>query len=447
MALKQRNKIFLSWSGDKSKACAELFLRFLSKCVEKQFVFFSQRNLRGGDEWRQRLSEELQQSLIVIAFLTKENINDSSWITSETASVYFANEDTKIFPILIDLKESEIPTNSPWNNGPFALIQFTALETYSLINMLRDIQELFSENWKEIKNHTTEIGNIIDSIESNDKLNVSSYKTGKNNVIRAFQDNDSKFTDWAYQYHRIIHVARDLVVRNFYDSKSESVKNSEQALNLIWNKEFPKRRTALMVKYQLEIDHMLNLVEKLFKDLIYESNAKIWVCLRDLRGDGCYHNFNRSAGFPTEKRNDVTTPWEKDCEAIKKLILTTGPFGLNGEDYEETDGKTSTGQNCTLITNESQNYWPPVMKGVIDPHRKESILGAVFLKEIKDPDKGAEQGVLWWVLCINSDTRGTFDEVHRKILQGCNDIFSTVANTIIHSATQELNRTANEQNK
>ena len=108
-------KIFISWSGDKSKAVAEELHTWLRRVIHQSDPWISSRDIEQGARWSNELSHQLEDACIGIIILTRENIS-SPWILFETGSLAKILDRTFVCPYLLDLKYSEL-------QGPLAQFQ------------------------------------------------------------------------------------------------------------------------------------------------------------------------------------------------------------------------------------------------------------------------------------------------------------------------------------
>lgn len=100
-------KIFISWSGERSKAVAFALKEWLVDVLLIPEVFMSQLDLDAGTRWSQRISNELETSNFGIICLTPENMN-SKWILFEAGALSKFNDSSRLIPYVIDMPFSEV---------------------------------------------------------------------------------------------------------------------------------------------------------------------------------------------------------------------------------------------------------------------------------------------------------------------------------------------------
>lgn len=101
-------RIFLSWSGDKSKRVAEALKEWLVLLFPTLDVWLSSDDIKAGDRWARELSERLEETSFGILCLTETNLN-SPWILYEAGALSKSIAAGKIVPYLIDIDYSSLP--------------------------------------------------------------------------------------------------------------------------------------------------------------------------------------------------------------------------------------------------------------------------------------------------------------------------------------------------
>ena len=97
--------IFLSWSGDRSKAIAETFTSWISQVIQAADPWIS-RDIAKGARWGPEVSDRLSSSKVGIVCLTPENLA-SPWILFE-AGALSKTKDAYVCTFLLDLKPADV---------------------------------------------------------------------------------------------------------------------------------------------------------------------------------------------------------------------------------------------------------------------------------------------------------------------------------------------------
>jgi TIR domain len=109
-------KIFLSWSGDRSKLIAETLRAWLPKVIQAIHPWMSSLDIDRGAKWNNEISSELSASRFGIICLTSENL-EKPWINFEAGALAKTLEKTYVVPLLFEVEPTDLV-------GP--LVQFNA---------------------------------------------------------------------------------------------------------------------------------------------------------------------------------------------------------------------------------------------------------------------------------------------------------------------------------
>lgn len=109
-------KVFITWSGAKSKAVALALREWLPDVVNSIETWMSEVDIGAGERWNASVGKELQESRCGIICLTRSNLEEP-WILFEAGALAKTLDDTYVCPYLLDLEPSDIP------QGPLAQFQ------------------------------------------------------------------------------------------------------------------------------------------------------------------------------------------------------------------------------------------------------------------------------------------------------------------------------------
>jgi len=160
-------KVFMCWSGDKSKKTAEALSKCLRMVLQATDPWIST-EMEKGSKWPQQLNEELETTKTGIICLNKENLN-SEWILFKSGALSKAN-DALVCTFLLDI-ESSSDIKPPL--GFFQHTLFTKEEVKQLFITINnkiihlkektisaeDLDDLFEKFWPELEESLNEIKN------------------------------------------------------------------------------------------------------------------------------------------------------------------------------------------------------------------------------------------------------------------------------------------------
>ena len=101
-----RTRVFLSWSGDPSKAFAEAVADALETLSDRLDPWLSD-DLPAGVEWANALVPNIKRAQFAILCLTHRNVN-APWIAFETGAYFTSRLRKGVVPYLLDFKREEL---------------------------------------------------------------------------------------------------------------------------------------------------------------------------------------------------------------------------------------------------------------------------------------------------------------------------------------------------
>ncbi len=170
-------KVFLSWSGPRSHAVAELFNSWLPTFIQTLKPWISSEAGKGA-LWLNEINSELKGAAAGIIFVTNANRTEP-WLLFETGALAKGLTKTRVCPFLIDLKTEDL-------SEPLTLFQatsFTADEVYKLLKSLNSYQppdtqvpdaslrKTFDKFWPDFE------GEIKKAVAENGRMTVPPKKT------------------------------------------------------------------------------------------------------------------------------------------------------------------------------------------------------------------------------------------------------------------------------
>lgn len=150
-------KVFLSWSGPRSKAVAELFNGWLRSVVQSLEPWIS-KDINKGASWLADLTQQLGNAAAGIVCLTNSN-KDEPWILFEAGALANGLSKNHVCTFLIDVKSEDLA-------GPLATFQHTRPLRDDLLKLLRDLNSYqpegkrldeklldraFDKNWEDFR--------------------------------------------------------------------------------------------------------------------------------------------------------------------------------------------------------------------------------------------------------------------------------------------------------
>jgi len=128
-------KVFLCWSGDRSKAVAEALGHWIGQVIQAVQPWISTQTDKGA-RWRQEVGDHLEEARVGIVCLTPENL-DATWIHFE-AGALSKTKDARVCTFLLGMQPTDV-------KEPLAQFQATKAEETEIRALIQDINKYVDE--------------------------------------------------------------------------------------------------------------------------------------------------------------------------------------------------------------------------------------------------------------------------------------------------------------
>ncbi len=127
-------KVFISWSGERSKSLANAIKDWLPLILHYVEPWVSDKDISAGERWAQTIAGELETSNFGILCITPENLS-SEWILFEAGALSKSMQDAKVIPLLFGLELSEL-------TGPLSQFQALKVDEQGMLDAAKTINEV-----------------------------------------------------------------------------------------------------------------------------------------------------------------------------------------------------------------------------------------------------------------------------------------------------------------
>src|SRR5208337_5095668 len=124
-------KVFLSWSGDRSRAVAQALREWLPYVIQAVSPWLSTVHVQVGARWSNELAFQLEEARIGIICLTPENLS-APWILYEAGALSRALKPAWVCPYLFGFSPAEL--TGPW--AQFQAVIANRDGTLALVNSI-----------------------------------------------------------------------------------------------------------------------------------------------------------------------------------------------------------------------------------------------------------------------------------------------------------------------
>jgi hypothetical protein len=130
--------VFISWSGERSRAAAEALRGWLPKIINAIKPWLSSADIDKGARWSTDVASRLEAAKAGIICLTPSNIH-SDWILFEAGALSKTLQNTFVCPFLIGLEPSDV-------KPPLAQFQATKAEKDEVLKLLKTLNSALGDD-------------------------------------------------------------------------------------------------------------------------------------------------------------------------------------------------------------------------------------------------------------------------------------------------------------
>jgi hypothetical protein len=124
-------KVFVSWSGEASHDVAKALKDWLPNVIQAVDVFLSSEDIAKGSQWFHELGTVLDESGFGVLCLTRDNLS-APWILYEAGALGKRFEQTRVVPLLINLKPTDL-------SGPLSHFNAALLDKEEISKLVASI--------------------------------------------------------------------------------------------------------------------------------------------------------------------------------------------------------------------------------------------------------------------------------------------------------------------
>lgn len=165
-------KVFLSWSGKKSLAAAQLFSDWLPCVIQKAQPWISSKDIDRGSIWFGEIYSQLSECNQGVLFVTKEN-QVKPWLLFEAGALSKGISENRVCTFLVDLNVRDIESSSPLSH-----LNHTSTSKDQVFELVKTInkrlqneavhevvlQKTFDAMWDEFSLKLEEINSASDEV-------------------------------------------------------------------------------------------------------------------------------------------------------------------------------------------------------------------------------------------------------------------------------------------
>lgn len=160
-------RVFLSWSGERSKLVAELLDAWLQCVLQALTPWMSSKDIDRGSLWFSEITDQLQNTMVGVICLTQDNKN-KPWILFEAGALAKGLPSNRVCTFLIDLQPGDVANplaqfnhTLPDRAGVWELVRTlnVALKERALKESI--LEEVFDTYWPKFDRRFQEILKLV----------------------------------------------------------------------------------------------------------------------------------------------------------------------------------------------------------------------------------------------------------------------------------------------
>ncbi len=124
-------KIFISWSGEPSRAVASFLRGWLPYLIQAVEPWMSDSDLEAGTRWSEKIQKELSETKFGIVCVTPGNM-DAPWLLFESGALAKTLNDSHVCPYLVGLDSAQL-------KGPLAQFHAKTAQREGTLALVRTI--------------------------------------------------------------------------------------------------------------------------------------------------------------------------------------------------------------------------------------------------------------------------------------------------------------------
>ena len=124
-------KVFISWSGERSRHMAVALKEWLPSALQHVEHWMSEEDIEAGGRWATSIGAELQNSNVGIVCVTAENLT-SEWLHFEAGALSKSLEESAVIPALLDIDVQVV-------SGPLAQFQAKKMDLDGVMDIAKAI--------------------------------------------------------------------------------------------------------------------------------------------------------------------------------------------------------------------------------------------------------------------------------------------------------------------
>jgi len=254
-------RIFISWSGERSRAVAELLNEWLQCVLQASTPWMSSKDIDRGSLWFNEITDQLQNTSIGIICLTKENKNNP-WILFEAGALAKGLSSNRVCTFLIDLEPTDVGNPLAQFNHTFPVKESIWQLVITLNNSLKEqklkektLEQVFNTYWKQFEEKFNKILSNYPETEKTEKrsendilLEILSSTRSMERRIRMIENDKSQNKNENTKNHRPYQASSPDEAEMLIKSLLNDGVPEDVIINMLSDQDVPRQFTKRILK-------------------------------------------------------------------------------------------------------------------------------------------------------------------------------------------------------
>jgi hypothetical protein len=211
-------KVFISWSGKRSKETAEILSSWIRQVIQAAETWISL-DIEKGSRWNEKINKELEQTKVGIICLNKDNLT-SEWILFE-AGALSKTSDAHVCTFLLDINPADIKPPL----GQFQHTLFTKEDVNKLMHTInkkikdqnenflpeKDLDKIFNVFWPILEGEL----NNIKKVSSEASKQTRTDRELLEEILQIVRSNDTYIADKKTYEHLLKTLYQSNIADNY----------------------------------------------------------------------------------------------------------------------------------------------------------------------------------------------------------------------------------------
>lgn len=262
-------RVFISWSGSRSRAIADILRQWLPSVLQAVRPYFSPDDVTKGTRWSAEISKELDSSNIGLLILTPEN-QEAPWLLFEAGALAKNLDRSKVCPLLFGEME---PTDVKGPLVQFQSAMFSHEEMNRVLKMINNelgdgalepgvLQNVFEMWWPKLEEQ------IKSALDGDDETEYKEHRTERDileevlALTRRLSAERSRRTlefdhpVWEDLWMGIADVIRAARLRSSDDEMRKAMRHILSPLEYIMHRTSNKRPNSRLRRTLMELERL-----------------------------------------------------------------------------------------------------------------------------------------------------------------------------------------------